>query len=141
MDNRELPPYGVIPGLAVKGAPVREWRELFPLTQKERELVIKRSGFSSLSWGSRGVVMGHDVSSEDWIETLEKSLADFPQHPSVLQEFHKGRRVSASFIDSQTESIVEMECRVRLTPYYFLVEGSAKLGGILATLCPENNGE
>ena len=37
-----------------------------------------------------------------------------------------------------TESIVDMEARVRLTPYYFLIDGSAQLAGILATLCPHD---
>jgi hypothetical protein len=31
-----------------------------------------------------------------------------------------------------------MESRVRLTPYYFVVGGNTRLGGILATLCPHD---
>ena len=31
-----------------------------------------------------------------------------------------------------------MQSRVRLTPYYFVVAGAARLGGVLATLCPHD---
>ena len=91
LDNRELPPHGVIPGLVVKGAQVRDWKELYSLTQRERERVVKVSGFSPDAWGSRGVVIGHDISSDEWRKNLERSLENFPEHPSVLQEFRKGR--------------------------------------------------
>ena len=138
LDSREVPDYAVIPGLDIGGKLVQNWKELISLTKKERELVIKPSGFSPESWGSRGVVIGHDVSAEVWGKTLEDSLAKFPERSSVLQVFHKGRRVRVRYRDSGTDSIVEMESRVRLTPYYFLIEGSARLAGILATLCPHD---
>ena len=138
LDNRELPPYGVIPGLSAGGAPVGSWRELHGLTQKERELVIKPSGFSPDAWGSRGVVVGHDVSSEEWIATLEDGLRRFPERPCILQEFHKGRQVEAAFVNPATGLLERMKSRVRLTPYYFTVDGAARLGGVLATLCPAN---
>ena len=32
----------------------------------------------------------------------------------------------------------KMEGRVRLSPYYFVVDGQAKLGGVLATTCPKD---
>ena len=31
-----------------------------------------------------------------------------------------------------------MEGRVRLSPYYFVVDGQAELGGVLATICPKD---
>ncbi|MBT7271579.1 MAG: hypothetical protein HN885_01125, partial [Nitrospina sp.] len=130
--------YAVIAGLDICGKAVQDWRELIHLTQKERELVIKPSGFSPESWGSRGVVIGHDVSAEVWKNTLEESLAKFPEESSVLQVFHKGRRVRTSYRDKPTDSILDMEARVRLTPYYFLIDGKTRLTGILATLCPHD---
>ena len=138
LDSREVPEYAVIPGLNIRGKSVQDWKELVSLTQKERELVIKLSGFSPESWGSRGVVVGHDVSAEVWRRTLEDSLARFPGRPSILQVFHKGRRIRARYLDAPTESIVDMESRARLTPYYFLIDGSVQLAGILATLCPHD---
>lgn len=138
LDNRQLPPYGTIPGLYVKDNAVREWKELYPLTQKEREMVVKVSGYSSQAWGSRGVTMGHDVSTEEWQKVLEKSLEQFPRQPSILQMFHKGKQVKTSYIHPETKEQVEMQSRARLTPYYFVVNGAAKLGGIMATLCPHD---
>jgi len=138
LDNREIPPHGVIPGLVINEAPVRDWRELFPLSQRQREFAIKPSGFSPISWGSRGLVIGHDVSSVLWQETLENALAQFEQQPWILQEFHKGKTVAGSYFRPKTQARVEMKSRVRLTPYYFVVQGTPRLGGILATLCPQD---
>ncbi len=138
LDNRPLPPQAVIPGLKIQGRAVADWKELLPLTQKERELVVKTSGFSPLSWGSRGVVVGHDVSSDDWQAALNERLERFPDEPSILQEFHKGKRFVISYRDEEQQVLREMQSRVRLTPYYFVVNGKTRLGGILATLCPQD---
>ena len=108
------------------------------MTQKEREMVIKPSGFSPDAWGSRGVVIGHDVSNEIWQETLKTSLHRFPNPPSVLQKFYKGKKVEGRFLNSATGKIETMTSRVRLTPYYFVVGETTQLGGILATLCPHD---
>ena len=138
LDSRPLPPYGIIPDLEVKGDQVRDWKELFHLTQKEREMVIKPSGFSPESWGSRGVVVGHDVSSDVWQQTLTKGLEQFPDQSSILQKFYKGRKVEARYLNPGTGKIETMVSRVRLTPYYFVVGETTHLGGILATLCPQD---
>ncbi|MBT5632606.1 MAG: hypothetical protein HOJ13_07735 [Nitrospina sp.] len=138
LDSNPLPPYGVIPGLQLKGTPVQDWQELMNLTQKEREMVIKPSGFSPESWGSRGVVVGHDVSGEIWQETLTKSLQKFPDQTSILQKFYKGKRVPISYLDRNSGQIETIQSRVRLTPYYFVSENTTHLAGILATLCPQN---
>ena len=99
LDSRPLPPHGVIPDLEVKGNQVRDWKELFPMTQKEREMVVKPSGFSPESWGSRGVVVGHDVSSDTWQQTLTKGLEQFHSQPSILQKFYKGKKVEARYLN------------------------------------------
>ena len=138
LDSRPLPPHGVIPGLEVKGNQVKGWEALYSLTQKEREMVFKPSGFSPESWGSRGVVVGHDVSSEIWQKTLMKGLQQFPDQPSILQKFYKGKKVEGRYFDPGIGNIETMISRVRLTPYYFLSGESARLGGVLATLCPQD---
>jgi len=138
LDNRALPPHAVIPGILLKGNNIRDWKELIAVTQKERELAIKTSGFSPQSWGSRGVTIGHDVSGEEWGRTLERCLEEFPRNPSILQEFHKGKRVRVSYCHFESDSITEVDSRVRLTPYYFVINKEPRLGGILATLCPHN---
>jgi hypothetical protein len=108
------------------------------MTQKEREMVVKPSGFSPESWGSRGVVVGHDVSSDTWQQTLTKGLEQFPSRPSILQKFYKGKKVEARYLNMVEDKIETMTSRVRLTPYYFVLGESTQLGGVLATLCPQD---
>jgi len=138
LDNRELPPHGVIPDLKIKGVPVQNWEILNDLTQKERQLVLKPSGFSPLSWGGRGVTVGHDVPADEWKLALKEGLERFYESPSILQEFHKGKQLSISYWDWESGMLKEMNGRVRLTPYYFVIEDKAELGGILATICPRD---
>jgi hypothetical protein len=138
LDSRPMPPYGAIPGLEIKGTQVQDWQQLMSLTQKEREMVIKPSGFSPESWGSRGVVVGHDVSGEVWRETLKKGLQKFPGQTSILQKFYKGKRIPVSYLDRKSGQMKTMQSRVRLTPYYFVIENTTHLVGIMATLCPQD---
>ena len=138
LDSSPMPPYGAIPGLEINGEPVQDWQRLVGLTQKEREMVIKPSGFSPESWGSRGVIVGHDVSGEVWQESLKKGLGQFPDQVSILQKFYKGKRVPVSYLDQKSGKMETMQSRVRLTPYYFVVENTTYLSGILATLCPQD---
>jgi len=127
LDSTEMPPYGIIPGLRVGNKKVvSAWKDLADSTQKERQFVIKPSGFSELAWGSRGVTIGEDVSKEDWGAVIEKALNSFDSTPYILQEFHKGRHVE----------IAGMTGRVRLCPYYFVEGEEVRLRGIMATICP-----
>ena len=135
LDPRPIPPSAVIPGLTLAGRAVSDWRELAHAGQKERRLVIKPSGFSELAWGSRGVSIGHDLPQPEWAAALDRALDLFSTTPSVLQEFHKGKQFNQSYYDEHTETVVPMAGRVRLSPYYFVIGGQAKLAGILATVC------
>lgn len=136
MDPRPLPPHAVIPDLYLGTKPVTDWRQLKQATQRQRELVIKISGFSELAWGSRGVCIGHDVSGDVWAEAVERALRSFPEHPYVLQKFHKGKRVIATYYDGSSKTPKPMQGRVRLCPYYLVHHGRTHLAGILATICP-----
>jgi hypothetical protein len=136
LDPQPLPTTAIIPGLAPRGKTVSDWQDLARLGQKERRFVVKPSGFSELAWGSRGVSVGHDMSRDQWANTLQKALASYPTNPYILQEFKKGRRVASQYQDPVTEEIREMPGRVRLSPYYFRTGDSVDLAGILATVCP-----
>ncbi len=138
LDPRPVPPTAVIPNLTIGGRAVSDFRRLSQTTQKERQLVVKPSGFSELAWGSRGVSIGHDLPQIEWAAALEQALQAFPTTPYILQEFHKGRLFESAYFDDRTDSVVPMSGRVRLSPYYFVVGDKAELGGILATLCPAN---
>ena len=133
VDPSPIPHHAVIPKLDVSS-----WSELGDFSQRERELVLKLSGFSERAWGSRSVVIGHDVSQDQWQNALSGAMESFTTNPYVLQEFHKGKLVRHPFYDRQTGEVREMEGRVRLCPYFFTPPGSKEisLGGILATICP-----
>ena len=133
MDARPLPPHAAIPHLELGGRPVTDWAQLKSATQKERELVIKPSGFSPHAWGSRGVRIGHDLSQEEWAKGVDDALESFETTPHVLQRFHKGRKFDVKYFDFQTGAVKPMPARVRLCPYFFVYDGEAHLGGILAT--------
>jgi hypothetical protein len=133
VDATPLPPPAVIDGLGIN-----DWRAMAKFSQKQRELVLKISGFHEHAWGSRGVYVGHDLPAPEWSAAIERALASFPQHPFVLQRFEKSKLVEAEFYDFATNELRSFTGRVRLCPYYFVRGDNAKLGGVLATICPAN---
>lgn len=135
VDPAPLPPQAAIPELNLT-----DWHQLQSLSHKERELILKVSGFSPHAWGARGVYLGSDLSHADWATAVEKAIASFDQSPYVLQRYHKPALVEAQWFDFDRKEAVPMKGRVRLCPYYF-VSGEteaarAQLGGVLATICP-----
>ena len=138
LDPTPLPAIATIPDLSVGGHSVAQWTALEGATQKERHFVIKPSGFSELAWGSRGVSIGHDLSQTEWNQALRTALAAFPTTPYILQEFHKGRLFDMDFMDDASQTMVRMSGRARLSPYYFVSDGTVELAGILATVCPSD---
>ena len=131
LDPTPLPHHAVIPGLEIQ-----DWSELAAFSQKQRDLVLKVSGFSPEAWGSRGVTVGSDVTQIEWSNAVSDALADFPHHPQVLMRFAHTRIVEHPYFDPATGEVRTMRGRVRLCPYYFVTDGEAKLGGALATIVP-----
>jgi hypothetical protein len=135
VDPTPLPPQGAIPELNLT-----DWSQLKSLSQKERDLILKVSGFSENAWGARGVFLGSDLSQADWSAAVDAALRDFEKSPSVLQKFHKPSQVETSWFDFSKNELVPMKGRARLCPYYFVGgEGDAArpvLGGVLATVVP-----
>ncbi len=136
MDPAQASPQGVIPGLTLRGNAVQQFQDLVGLSQKERQLVIKPSGFSPLAWGSRGVVIGHDVSADAWDESLHNALKAFPESPHILQQFHKPASRPARQVELHSGAISDFQGRTRLCPYFFVSGDEPDLAGILATTCP-----
>ena len=89
-----------------------------------------------MAWGSRGVIIGDDVSKEEWSVAIEGALKGFYSTPYILQEFHKGRHVQINYLGDGAANIATMTGRVRLCPYYFVEGEDVKLRGIMATICP-----
>ncbi len=138
VDPTPLPPQAVIAGLTPGGRALQDFRELKTLSQKERELVLKPSGFSELGWGSRGVTIGHDHSAEAWGERLDVAMASFGQTPYILQKFIPAGVQTVERIDLATGAITPFKARTRLCPYYLVQNGQVTLAGVLATSCPQD---
>jgi hypothetical protein len=135
VDPAPLPPHAAIPGLDLT-----DWQQLKTLSQKERDLILKVSGFSAEAWGARGVFLGSDLSQADWSTAVDAALKNFATSPRVLQRFHKPSQVDASWYDFAKNEVVPMKGRVRLCPYYFVAgegdQARPQLGGVLATVVP-----
>jgi hypothetical protein len=135
IDPTPLPPHAAIPELNLT-----DWEQLKGLSQRERELILKVSGFSDKAWGGRGVFLGSDLSHADWSAAVDKAVQSFSASPFVLQRYHKPRGVDVNYFDFDKQTLTPMHGRVRLCPYYFVLgEGDAArthLSGILATICP-----
>ena len=131
LDPEPLPQHAVIPRLEI-----HDWREAGQLSQKERDLLLKVSGFSPLGWGSRGVTVGQDTPQTEWQQLIETALAEFETTPRIMQRFHKARLVQQPYWDHETGDRTEMKGRVRLCPYYFIEQDRVTLRGALATIVP-----
>jgi hypothetical protein len=135
VDPAPLPPHAALPGLDLT-----DWKQLKTLSQKERDLILKVSGFSEKAWGARGVFLGSDLPQPEWIAAVDEAIAGFGKSPYVLQRYEKTKLVEASWVDFEKNETVSIKGRARLCPYYFVTgEGDAarpQLGGILATIVP-----
>ena len=131
LDPTPLPQHAVIPRLEI-----HDWREAAKLSQKERDLLLKVSGFSPLGWGSRGISLGSDLAHAEWEKRIENALATFDSSPTIMQRFHKGGLLEHRYFDPNSGELKTMKGRVRLCPYYFVENDRLKLRGALATIVP-----
>jgi hypothetical protein len=140
MDPAPLPPGAVLDGPQVGGRMLNDWRDLAAASQKERDLIIKISGFHETAWGARSVVLGSDCSREEWQTGVEQALQLAPANLHILQEYRKPKRVSHLLYERAGAGMPSValakDGRLRLCPYYFVVGGQVRLSGALATFCP-----
>ncbi|HTA30110.1 MAG TPA: hypothetical protein VK731_06480 [Candidatus Cybelea sp.] len=135
IDPSPLPPQGAMPGLDLT-----DWQQLKGLSQRERELILKVSGYSDKAWGARGVFLGSDLPTGEWAAAVDLAIGSFDTSPHVLQRYLKPSLSKARWFDFEKGQLTDMPGRVRLCPYYF-VHGQgdaarANLSGVLATICP-----
>jgi hypothetical protein len=131
LDPIPLPQHAVIPRLEI-----HDWHEVAKFSQKDRELLLKVSGFSPLGWGSRGIALGSDLPHAEWEKRIDRALATFHSSPTILQKFHKGALFEHNYSDPDSGDLKTMKGRVRLCPYYFVESDRVKLRGALATIAP-----
>jgi len=130
-DPTPLPQHAVIPRLEI-----HDWREAAKFSQKDRDLLLKVSGFSPLGWGSRGISLGSDLAHAEWEKRIDNALATFDSSPTIMQRFHKGRLLAHRYCEPDSGELKTMKGRVRLCPYYFVEHDQVKLHGALATIVP-----
>jgi len=131
LDPTALPQHAVIPRLEI-----HDWREAAKFSQKDRDLLLKVSGFSPLGWGSRGIALGADLPHAEWERRIDHALATFESSPTIMQRFHKGRQFEHRYWDPDSGELKTMKGRVRLCPYFFVEGNRVKLRGALATIVP-----
>ncbi len=140
VDPAPLPPGAVLDGPMVGGRLMGDWRELGGASQKERDLILKISGFHETAWGARSVVLGSDCSRDEWQQGVERAVESAANNLYVLQNYRKPRRTEHAVYRTDPTSgaiaAAPVHGRLRLCPYYFVVGGQARLSGALATFCP-----
>jgi hypothetical protein len=135
MDPVDLPPNAVLDAPHVGGKPLYRWEQLGDASQKERNLILKLSGFHENAWGARSVLYGSDASREEWKDGIAEALEDAGTNLYLLQEYRKPARLTHPVYSDEGE-VFPMRGRLRLCPYYFVQGDTVELGGILATFCP-----
>jgi hypothetical protein len=137
MDPVELPPNAVLDAPLVASKPISQWQQLIEAGKKERNLIIKISGYHETAWGARSVTLGSDCSRHEWEDAILQAVTMAENSLHVLQQYEKPKRVSHPVYASDG-TVQTMNGRVRLCPYYFVDEKrqAADLHGVLATLCP-----
>lgn len=141
IDPAPLPPGAVLDGPRVGGRALNDWRDLGNASQKERDLIIKISGYHETAWGARSVVLGSDCSREEWQHGVERAIELAPTNLHVLQTYKKPRRLEHPIYDAPSSAGAAAAAsikpgRLRLCPYYFVQGDEAQLSGALATYCP-----
>ncbi len=132
--------------------PLRSWREIENFSARERDLILKVSGFSPDCWGARSVSLGNDMSREAWKNAVENAISRGEKGELfVLQKFKKPKKFPFRIFDDLGNPASNL-CRARICPFYFVRPeknlgnenrlgndenlGNVELGGALATLCP-----
>ena len=135
MDPVDLPPNAVLDAPFVGGQPIHRWEQLAEASQRERNLIMKLSGFHENAWGARSVLYGSDASRTEWLDGIVEALEGADENLYLLQEYKKPGLLKHPVFRPDGDS-APMSGRLRLCPYYFVQGDSVELAGILATFCP-----
>lgn len=130
-----LPPGACWEGPQAAGRPLSSWRQLGAASQKERELVLKISGFDPTCWGARGVHYGADMPGDAWLAAVDAALEASGERVFVVQRYRKPTVLEHPVFDAQG-AVAPMPSRLRLCPYFMVQGADARLAGALATFCP-----
>lgn len=135
MDPVDLPPNAVLDAPWVGGKPITHWEQLAEASQRERNLILKLSGFHENAWGARSVLLGSDASRDEWREGIVEATSEADKNLYILQEYRKPARRKHPIYDAEGV-LRHPQGRVRLCPYYFAKGDEVSMQGVLATVCP-----
>ena len=105
----------------IGGRPISRWEQLVDAGKKERNLIIKISGFHETAWGARSVSLGSDCSRAEWEDAIWQAVSMAENSLHILQRHEKPMRLRHPVYRADG-SVQPMEGRMRLCPYYFVDE-------------------
>lgn len=135
LDPTPVTPNAILHAPMVEGRPTKTWDALEQASKKERDYIIKISGFHSTAWGARGVTLGSDCSSEEWQAAMKVALMSFDQNPYIIQEYKKPKQIEHPLYRNDG-TLSQESVRARICPYYSVKGSDSQVIGILSTLCP-----
>ena len=110
---------------------IKEWEDFSNLSRRQRQYVLKVSGFSNESSWAKGVTFMGRLSKDRCDAIIKRALDSDDTY--VIQEFRKGIKFKHPYFDFHARMLKTMHGRVRLTPYYSVQDG--KLLTAKATMC------
>lgn len=135
IDGEHFGPNAILNGPIIDNHCLRSWEQVSEATKKNRNYIIKLSGFHEKAWGARSITLGSDCSQEFWANAITQALDNDKKHPYIIQEFKKPKSFVHPLYEVTGEMILQ-PLRARLCPYYMRNHSEIALKGILATLCP-----
>ena len=135
-DPKEIPPWCLFGWPESEWAKLTQWTDLAKASKKERSLVDQSQWFSmKLHGGREALVIGDDVSGDEWGETISNALNHYPSPICIIQEFMKPRSFTHPvFLNEDKKYQMKQDgfvCRL-----IFTFDKKAKWSGTLATFCP-----
>jgi hypothetical protein len=110
---------------------VNDTMQLVSGLRKDRELVIKPSGFNPKASWAEGVNLLHEKSTYKAQEIVQNAIKT-DDTLFIVQEFKKAQKQRMQYENSEG-TLTDMEAKLRITPYYSTQDG--KLLTIKATGC------
>lgn len=136
LDPSPFGPNALLNGPTIKGKLTKNWQEIGELSQKERQFIIKISGFHETCWGAKSVTLGPDVDQNLWKNKIQFALESFEKNPFIIQTYKKPKALIHPVFDSKGSLLSAKKGRVRLCPFYCVNNKEPDLVGVLTTFCP-----
>lgn len=113
--------------------------DLANISKSKRNFVLKKSGFGYGSSWAEGVTFLQEKSTSQAKNLLEAASRDI-SCLYIVQEFRKSREIPLTYDDKINRRVSTMNARVRITPYFSMVDPhKGQLVAIKTTGCENTN--